>query len=302
MQDDDGDTPLRFACRWVVSIDIMRQMIHLYPKALRISNGDGKTPLHGGCFIPRLEKLELLIDHCPESCLVLNNQHESPYDRVGLMRAPAPESVALLRAATTNAFIAFLVCARQSVVLVPVTPTMMTHIRQVLPGLFEEGLSVSYMNSNEAIRQALNHESLKTLLQNDDLQTLLKEEDCQDLIRGVYRMVQAGSNHHVYIMESVSKHQTLCIYTCGATQLFVTARRAALHSSKFRRLQNRIPKRWPSMMLHKLKPTETTTTLYQRESERRLTIFAISSAGSISCYQSIDWYCHTCFQILICCW
>jgi hypothetical protein len=80
--------------------------------------------------------------------------------------------------------------------------------------LFEEGSSISYMDNNHAIRQSLaNHETLKTLLRNDELQVLLKEdEDCQDLIKGVYRMVQEGSNHtrredpkhHMCIMDSVS--------------------------------------------------------------------------------------------------
>jgi hypothetical protein len=199
-----GHTPLHEACIFGVSIDIIRRMIRLYPKALRMLTSHGNMPLHLGCQsnAASLEKLELLIDHCPESCLILNNLNESPYVRVVLMRSRVPEGVALLRAATTNALIAFLVCAHQSVV--PVTRTMMTHIRQVLPGWFEEGSSISYMNSNAAIRQALNHESLKTLLQNDELQALVKEEDCQDLIRGVNRMVQVGSNHHVCIMESVS--------------------------------------------------------------------------------------------------
>jgi hypothetical protein len=94
---------------------------------------------------------------------------------------------------------------------------VISHIRQVLPGLFEEGssVSVSYMNSNDLIQQALNnnHETRETLLQYDGLHILLKEEvDCQDLIRGVYRLVQAGrihadredSKHHMFIMESVS--------------------------------------------------------------------------------------------------
>jgi hypothetical protein len=212
MRNSSGFTPLHSACMYGVSIDIIRQMIRLYRKALRTFNIAGNTPLHCATSPAEasLEKLELLILHCPESCLVLNNRNESPHDRVVLRRARLPECVALLRAATTNALIAFLVCVHQS--MVPVTPTMMTHIRQVLPGLFEEGSSISYMNSNEPIRQALNNESLKTILRNDELQSLLKEEDCQDLIRGVYRMVQTGSNHtrfgdpnhHVCIMESVS--------------------------------------------------------------------------------------------------
>jgi hypothetical protein len=158
----------------------------------------------------------------------------SPYDNVVLLGARVPEGAALLlHAATINALVAFLVCAHQSVV--PVTPAVMTHIRQVLPGLIEEGLSVSYMNSNEAIRQALaNNETLQTILRNDELQSLLKEEDCQDLIRGVYRMVQAGRNHtrqddskhHMCILESVAdlpdflylhlrRNPTLCVRSTG---------------------------------------------------------------------------------------
>jgi hypothetical protein len=201
-----GYTPLHLALH-AVDINILRQMIHLYPKALRMLTTDGYTPLYGACRsnVASLELLELLVLHCPEACLILNNDNQSPYDKVVDWRSNELDVVALLQAATINALVAFLVCVHQT--LVTLTPAVMTHVRHVLPGLFGENLSVSYyMNGNEAIRQALaNHNTLKTLLQNDELQTLLREdEDCQDLIRGIHFMVQAGSNHHVCIMESVS--------------------------------------------------------------------------------------------------
>jgi hypothetical protein len=295
-----GFTPLHLACRYSVSVDILRQMIHLYPKALRTFNIEGNTPLHMAGFSPEaslLEKLELLILHCPESCLLLNHEIHSPYDRA-IGRIVELDVVALMAAATINALLAFLVCAHQSVV--PVTPTMMTHIRQVLPGLFEEGSSISYMNGNEAIRQALaNHATLKTLLQNDELQAYLKEEDCQDLIRGAHRLVQAGRNHtrhedfkdHMCILESVSEHQTFCIYIYGATQLFATVRLVVVlrSSSKSQRLQNIMPNLGFPMMLHKLNAAKMRT-IGQSESERRPTIFAISpsidTVASSHCFVS----------------
>jgi hypothetical protein len=211
--DHFGFTPLHFACCYSVSIDIIRHMIRKYPKALRTFTSTGKTPLH--CAVqadhPSLEVFELMILHCPEACLLLDNDNESPCDRVVLMRARVPEGVAFLRAATIDTVIAFLVCVKQTLLTVPPS-AVIPHIRQAIPGLFEEGSTITYMNSNEAIREALrNHETLKTLLQNDELQTLLKEEDCQDLVRRMYRMVQAGrfhadredSKHHVWILESV---------------------------------------------------------------------------------------------------
>jgi hypothetical protein len=246
MCNHNGYTPLHLTCSHRVSIDIIRRMIRLYPKALRIFNIVGNTPLHFfglSTEAASLEKLELFVLHCPEVCLLLNNRNYSPHDRVVEYLSHQPDVVALLRAATTNALIAFLVCVHQT--LVPVTPTSMTHIRQVLPGLFEEGSSISYMSSNEAIRQALNnHETLKTILRNDELQSLLKEEDCQDLIRGVYRMVQAGRNHtrhedfkdHMCIIESVTdlpdfmylhlrSNPTLCVRSTvgGAAQQQVSS-------------------------------------------------------------------------------
>jgi hypothetical protein len=205
MCDSYGYTHLHRACSRRVSIDIIRQMIRLYPKALRMLTSTGNMPLHCAAYSSAtLEVLELLVLHCPEVCLVLNTRNESPYDREVEFRSHQPDVVALMSAATINALLAFLVCVKQ--MLVTISPAALAHILQVLPGLFEEGLSVSYMNGNEAIRQALaNHNTLKTLLQNDELQTLLREdEDCQDLIRGIHFMVQAGSNHHVCIMESVS--------------------------------------------------------------------------------------------------
>jgi ankyrin repeat protein len=210
IQDNDGFIPLHWACSRLVSIDIMRQMIRLYPKALRMLDKDGYTPLYCASQWVSLEVSELLILHCPEACLILNKYSHSPYDGSVLRRIVNLDVVALLQATTINALIAFLVCVNQTLLTVP--PAVIAHIRQAIPGLFEEGSTVTYMNSNEAIREALrNHETLKTLLQNDELQTLLKEEDCQDLVRRMYRMVQAGrfhadredSKHHVWILESV---------------------------------------------------------------------------------------------------
>jgi hypothetical protein len=154
LQDDGGDTPLHMAYLNRVYVDIIRQMIRLYPKALRMFSKAGNAPLHYGNTPLRLvglspesslEKLELLILHCPEVCLVLNNQIESPFDSEVDQRAFAPQGLgtALLQAITINVLLAFLVCMRQT--LVTVSLAVMTHIRQVLPGLVEEGSSISYL-------------------------------------------------------------------------------------------------------------------------------------------------------------
>jgi hypothetical protein len=116
------------------------------------------------------------------NCLLLNDDNESPYDTVVCRRPDELDVVVFLQATTTNSVLAFLVCAHQMLITVPTY--VMTHIRQVLPGLSLESSSVSYINSSDSIPQALNnHETLKTLLRNDELQILLKEEDCLDLIR-----------------------------------------------------------------------------------------------------------------------
>jgi hypothetical protein len=231
MRNRNGETPLHFSCSRRVSIDIIRRMIQLYPKALRIFDKDGYTPLYCACcFSATLEILELLVLHCPEVCLLLNNVNKSPYDKVVEFRSHQPDVVALLRTATINTVIAFFVCVHQT--LVTVSPTMLTCIRQVVPGVLEEGSSISYMNGNEAIRQALaNHDTLMTLLQNDELQTLLKEEANQDLIRIMWHLVIAGSRRnnvnddestiedHVRVLEAVSD-QPDCLYLHLRNHLF----------------------------------------------------------------------------------
>jgi hypothetical protein len=207
--DHFGSTPLHHACRHtILSVDIILQMIIMYPKALRMLTDNGGTPLHCACVNASLE----LFKYCPEACLLLdNNYSHSPYDEAVVMGIEEDEGGALLRAATINAALALLVCVQQTLITVP--PAVLAHIRQSFPGLFEEGLYASYMSDNQAIRQDLtNRETLRNLLQNDEIQTLLKQEDCQDLIRGVHPMVQAGrfhadredSKHHMFIMESVS--------------------------------------------------------------------------------------------------
>jgi hypothetical protein len=211
MCDSDGSTPLLHPCFNVVPADIIRQVILIYPKALRVIANLGDTPLHVAGQGASLEVSELLVLHCPEASLLLASATESPYDRVVLWRPGDLDVVASLQAATPNAVLALLICVNQT--LVTVLPAVLTHVRQAIPGLFEEGSSLNYMNSNEAIRQALHdQDTVKNLLQNDDLQSLLKEENCQDHIRGVYPLLQAGrihadredSKHHMFIMESVS--------------------------------------------------------------------------------------------------
>jgi ankyrin repeat protein len=229
MCNGSGLTPLHLACVNRVTVDIIRQMLLVYPKALQIITRYGETPLHSACVTrsSSLELIKLLIFSCPAACLLLTRGNNLPHDSAVHVRAIDSDVVAV--AATINAVLSFLVCLQQRLIAVP--PTVITHIRQVLPGLFEEGSSLSYMESNDYIRQALrNHERLKTLLRNDELQTMLKEENCQDMIRGVYRMVEAGrahtrrddSKHHLHILESVidllpdfmylhlRSHPTLC--------------------------------------------------------------------------------------------
>jgi hypothetical protein len=158
--------------------------------------------------------------------------------RVVEFRSNELDIVALLQAATINVLLAFLVCMHQT--LVTVSPAVMTHIRQAVPGVLEEGVSISYMNGNEAIRQAMNnHDTFMTLLQNDALQTLLKEEANQDLIRIMWHLVIAGSRSndvnvnddddddddastiedHVRVLETVSDHPD-CLYLHLRNHLF----------------------------------------------------------------------------------
>jgi hypothetical protein len=173
-----------------------------------LNDHGGATPLSSAVQTdhPSLEVFELLVFHCPEACLILNNRNDSPYDVVVEWGAGVIEVVALMQATTINALIAFLVCVQQTLITVP--PTALAHIRQSLEDIFKEGSSMSYMSGNQAIRQTLTiHETLKTLLRNDELQQLLTEEDTQDLIRGVYPMIQSGRNH---IRQDDSKHH-MCI-------------------------------------------------------------------------------------------
>jgi hypothetical protein len=80
--------------------------------------------------------------HCPEACLLHDIDNESTFDVEVEWTGNEPDVVAFLGAATSNALLAFFVCVHQTLITVP--PSVITHIRQEVPGLFNEGSSINY--------------------------------------------------------------------------------------------------------------------------------------------------------------
>jgi ankyrin repeat protein len=211
-----GYTPLHIACIHGVSIEIIRRMILMYPKALRMMTKSGETALHMACSSPftSLNVIRYLASECPIVCLLNNNVGRTPYHESVQFGRSSVAILDVLAAATKQAALALLVFVDSAMINVP--PAVISHIQQVLPPFSTEGFSVSYcMSSNEPILQALNDpQTLNNLLNNNDLQKMLKDEDCQDMITIMLGLVKAGTGindharldtkHHVGIIESVS--------------------------------------------------------------------------------------------------
>jgi hypothetical protein len=196
-------------------------MIRMYPKALRTQTNLGDSPLlHMACRSrrPSLDVIQLLDSECPMLCLLVNADSRTPYDEAvhqSVHRGRPAAILDFLLVATKQASLALLVVILDCSTLITVSPLVVTHIQQVIPNFAQEGFSVSYMSSNEPIRQALDDpQTLNSLLNNNDLQEMLKDEDYQDVVCGMHRMIKASSRinseiqleskHHISILESVS--------------------------------------------------------------------------------------------------
>jgi hypothetical protein len=214
-----GFTPLHSACLWGVSVEIIRQMVGMFPKALRMLIDYGWAPLHLACYadLPSLEVIRYLVNLCPALCLIRNVHNESLFEFAATRRRTIPpESRSFLTEAMKEAAIAFLVCSSQGMITLSSDAT--AHIQRVLlPDFATQGFSMSYMSSNEHIRLLLEDpETIGGLVRNTDIQSLLKNEDNQDLICIIIPLVKAGSRiniddlpetkHHVCILESVSNN------------------------------------------------------------------------------------------------
>jgi hypothetical protein len=208
--DNGGATPLHYACIHVVSIEIFRRMIFMYPKALRMLTNNGEAPLHTACrssVRPSLEVIQLLASECPIVCLLNNCVGSTPYDQAVRFGRPAAILDFLLEV-TKQAALALVLLLDSA--LITVLPAVVDHVHQVIPNFAQD-----YMSSNEPIRQALDDpQTLNDLLDNNDLQEMLKDEDYQDVVHGMHRMIKASSQinseiqleskHHISILESVS--------------------------------------------------------------------------------------------------
>jgi hypothetical protein len=214
-----GLTPLHLACIHGVSIDVIRQMICMYPRALRMFTNYRQTLLHLACstFQGRhsfLAVICFLAEECPEACLVLDSENNSPYDNATQSERPAAHACEFMLEATRDAAIALLKCAFSSCGLITIPPAVLAHMKASLsnavPSLNEESFrNMSGRLLVQSVRPHLNQATLKLLLQNSDLQDLLEDEDFQDLIRGLYRinkLVQNDGNkvQGVRVLESVS--------------------------------------------------------------------------------------------------
>jgi hypothetical protein len=211
-------TPLNRACAWGVSIDVIRQMICMYPRALRMLDNYRSTLLHLACSPLQGRHFSLavsclLVEECPEACLVLDRGDYSPYDRAvdGEGRAGVCE---FMLEATRDAAIALLKCAFSYTGLITIPPAVLAHMKTSISNAVTDLGEESFRNMSgrlliQSVRPRLNQATLKSLLRNDDLQVLLKDEDFQDLIRGVYRinkLVQIDGNkvQGVRVLESIS--------------------------------------------------------------------------------------------------
>jgi ankyrin repeat protein len=210
LSNSHGFTPLHDACMWGLSIEIIRRMILMHPKALRmLTNEFGDSPLHCACdsFRPSLDVIQLLASECPIVCLLNNSDGRTPYDQAVYFRRPA-EALDFLLEATKQAALALLVVVDSA--MITVSAVVVAHIHQVIPTFAQD-----YMSSNEPIRQALDDpQTLNDLINNNDLQQMLKDEDYQDVVCGMHRLIKASSRinleiqlepkHHISILESVS--------------------------------------------------------------------------------------------------
>jgi hypothetical protein len=223
-QATNGFTPLHYACERGAFLHAIRLMSRLYPKALKMLNNTREPPLHVACRYPysSLEMIRFLIDQCPALCLLVDNYYKFPNDKAARRRR-AGDILYVLAEATKEAATSLLVCLDSSIITAP--PAVVAHIQRVMPEFSTEGFSLSYMRSNETVRQSLNDlHTLKSLLINRDIQEMLKDRDNQDLICILLRLVKAGSRiqvsneddqpetkDHAHILELVSDAPD-CLY------------------------------------------------------------------------------------------
>jgi hypothetical protein len=238
-----GYTSLYLACNNGVSIEILRRMIFMYPKALRVLANRGEAPLHAASPFSSLNVIQLLATECPIVCLLNNCDSRNPYDEA-VHRGRPGAILDFLLETTKQAALALVVFVDSALITVP--PAMIAHVQRVIPTFAQQGFSMSYMSNNEPIRQALDQaQTLNDLLRDNDLQGMIKDEDYQDVASGVSRMIKASSRinseillehkHHISILESVSDTPD-CFYThlrnnpslcCRTTTSRVTTHRTA---------------------------------------------------------------------------
>jgi hypothetical protein len=218
MRNIEGCTPLHEACLHSVSVEIIRRMVRMHPKALRMLDSMGRSPLRWACFPdrPSLELIRYWVNQCPDLCLLLNNDNETPYDQAAQQRRRRPAEVLSFLAESMNeAAIAFLVCSSHGMITLSSAAT--AHIQRVLlPNFATEGFSINYMSSNEHIRLLLgDRDTIRGLVRNTDIQSLLKDKGNHDLLSIIIPLVKAGSQitidyqpmetkHHVSIFEAGS--------------------------------------------------------------------------------------------------
>jgi hypothetical protein len=218
----NGYTVLHDACARRYSVDIIRRMARIYPKALRMRTNIGKAPLHMACrsIRPSLDVMQLLASECPIVCLLHSSHSRTPYDQAVYYGRSSVAILNFLLEAKIQAAMALLVCvnimALTTITAPPAVIAVIAHVQRVIPTFAQQGFSMSYMSNNLVIRQVLeNSQTLNDLIYNGALQEMIKDEDYQDVACGVSRMMikansrinlemQLESKHHISILESVS--------------------------------------------------------------------------------------------------
>jgi hypothetical protein len=205
-----GRTPLHEACYSGVSLDILRQTIHLYPKALRMMDGDGRSPHYLVCLSGRnlpLEVIQVLTHERPESCLLLDRYNFSPYDRA-VQSGRQDQVQEFLQEATHDAVIALLEYVFCIYRYGTIPSAVRAHAQAFLTNFVPElrGNARPGRLLVQSVRPHLNLSTLRSLLRNSHLQDLLKNEKYQqhqDLVRGVVRINKS-------VREEGNKVQGVC--------------------------------------------------------------------------------------------
>jgi ankyrin repeat protein len=242
LPDNRGWTPLHIVCYFGcpcysdLYVDIVRQMIRMYPKALRMLTEDGESPLHIACgAYSSVAIIKLLTRQFPVMLLVFDKrrtrrlQRGIPYDKAG-------GRCKFLQEATKEAIVALLACPNSPTITFPsavlsvlatladkrrAIPAFLAVMGDIQRAIHDKGYSMNYLDNNQELQDVEMHILISSLY-DSDLQEMLQDEDYQDLICIMARMVKAGARSstddvesepkdHVSVLESVS--DTIdCIY------------------------------------------------------------------------------------------